>query len=293
VGYDQTGLHAVPRPLDVCLLLDDVHEVPDGSPGAELLAALARALPATAHLVLSGRVVPGLHRRRTSALAQRFGRELTEDLHGWPALIGLSLTAGPAASWRYAAEEVLSRLFAPTRETLAALVILGTATAAEVGAVAGVVTDVEHLVRTVPLVDRLDDGRFRAHDLWASVLPTGHLRAKAAEVLVQCGELAGAGRVACRAGDWTLLARLAVELVRTTLSVLPSATARRWLEAVPAHQLQEPAFLLLTAAVRHADDFADPAIDCLVDTACAHTESTKDRSCRRRRRSCRRRRARG
>ncbi|MFJ8959469.1 hypothetical protein ACIRG5_08750 [Lentzea sp. NPDC102401] len=284
-------------PLDVCLLLDDVHEVPDGSPGAELLATLARALPATAHLVLSGRVVPGLPLARreaagevatietadlaftdaeTSALARRFGRELTEDLHGWPALIRLSLTAGPAASWRYAAEEVLSRLPAPTRDTLAALVILGTATAAEVGTVAGVDADVEHLVRSVPLVDRLDDGRYRAHDLWASVLPTGHLRAEAVEVLVRRGELAGAGRVVCRAGDWTLLARLAVELVRTTLSVLPSATARRWLDAVPAHRLQEPAFLLLTAAVRHADDFTDPAIDCLVDGACAQWLDTGD-----------------
>src|SRR5512142_1917160 len=46
-------------PLEVCLLLDDVHEIPPGSPGAAFLREIARTLPATAHLVLSGREAPG------------------------------------------------------------------------------------------------------------------------------------------------------------------------------------------------------------------------------------------
>lgn len=284
-------------PLDVCLLLDDVHEVPDGSPGAELLSQVARALPDTAHLVLSGRSTPALALARrqaagevavietkdlaftgaeTSALARKLGRELTEDLQGWPALVRLSLTAGPAASWRYAAEEVLSRLSERTRTSLAALVILGSATAEEVGVVAGESTDLEHLTREVPLVDRLDDGRYRAHDLWAGLVSTGHLRGRAVEVLTGRGDLAAAGRVACRAGDWTLLAALAVQLVRTTLSVLPSATAQKWLTAVPVQHDQEAAFLLLRAAVVHANDFTDPSIDCLVDRACALMLETGD-----------------
>lgn len=276
-------------PLDVCLLLDDVHEIPGGSPGAELLGAVARALPDTAHLVLSGRCVSlPLARREaagevvtvgtddlaftdaeTAVLARRFGRDLTEDLHGWPALIRLSLSAGPAASWRYAAEEVLSRVSDEVRGGLAALVALGCATVDEVGAVAETPVRLEHLARSVPLVDRLDDGRYRAHDLWASLVPTDHLRNRAAEVLAARGDLAAAGRVACRARDWGLLARLAVELVRTTLSVLPCATAQRWLQAVPAQHQDDPAFLLLRAAVVHARDFADPSIDGLVDRACA------------------------
>ncbi|ANZ42175.1 hypothetical protein BBK82_45840 [Lentzea guizhouensis] len=45
-------------PLDVCVHLDDVHEIPDDSPGAMMLGAVVRALPDTAHLVLSGRGVP-------------------------------------------------------------------------------------------------------------------------------------------------------------------------------------------------------------------------------------------
>ncbi|MGW6931691.1 hypothetical protein ACWGE0_16690 [Lentzea sp. NPDC054927] len=277
-------------PLDICLLLDDVHEIPGDSPGATLLAAVARALPGTAHLVLSGRRTPDLPLARreaagelaalstedlaftdaeTAALATRFGRELTQDLHGWPALIRLSLCAGPAASWRYAAEEVLQRLAEPVRTALAALVTLGCATEEEVRTVADAPVDLERLAREVPLVVRLDDGRYRAHDLWAGIVPADHLRAKAVEVLAARGELAGAGRIACRAHDWPLLARLAVELVRTTLSVLPAATAQRWLKAVPAHHCEEPAFLLLKAAVMHARDFTDPSIDCLVDRACA------------------------
>ncbi len=276
-------------PLDVCLLLDDTHEIPGDSPGAQLLGAVARALPDTAHLVLSGRCAPAvaLARRQaagevaaigttdlaftdaeTAALARRFGRELTEDLNGWPTLIRLSLTAGPAASWRYAAEEVLHGLAEPMRTALAALVALGCATEEEAGTVAGTPARLEQLARSVPLVNRLDDGRYRAHDLWAGLVPTNHLRARAVAVLSARGELAGAGRVACRAQDWGLLATLAVELVRTTLSVLPCATAQRWLREVPACRADEPAFLLLRAAVTHARDFTDPSIDSLVDRAC-------------------------
>ncbi|WP_439656433.1 hypothetical protein ACSHWB_28925 [Lentzea sp. HUAS TT2] len=279
-------------PLDVCLLLDDVHEVPEDSPGAELLGAVVRALPGTAHLVLSGRRVPScrLARREaagevagidsaelafteaeTAALAGRFGREPPEDLHGWPALVRLSLTAGPAASWRYAREEVLSRLPESVRLTLAALVTLGSATAGELAAVAGKSVPLENLLRWVPLVDLLDDGRYRAHDLWADpvarVVPMEALRTRAVEVLCARGDLARAGSVACRARDWGLLARLAVDLVRTTLSVLPGVTADRWLSALPVDRADDPAFLLLRAAAAHARDFADRSIDELVDAA--------------------------
>lgn len=47
-------------PVEVCLISDDVHEIPAASPGAALLGELVRSLPATTHLVLSGRSVPDL-----------------------------------------------------------------------------------------------------------------------------------------------------------------------------------------------------------------------------------------
>src|SRR6266480_8019786 len=57
-------------PLEVCLLLDDVHEIPAGSPGAAFLREVARTLPATAHLVLSGREAPDVPLARREATGE-------------------------------------------------------------------------------------------------------------------------------------------------------------------------------------------------------------------------------
>ncbi|PRY45134.1 BTAD domain-containing putative transcriptional regulator [Umezawaea tangerina] len=282
-------------PVDVCLVLDDVHEIPAGSPGARLLGAVVRALPATAHLVLSGLDLPDLPLARREAagevvrigaddllftdvevgvLGRRLGREPARAgaVTGWPALVRLAFAVGPAASWRYAREEVLEVLPAGQRTALAALSALGCADAAEVAAVAGLPVDLAGLARRVPLVTALDDGRYRVHDLWTEALTgtaarTPHLHRRAAAVLADRGDLARAGAVACRAQDWSLLAELAVELVNTTLSALPRALAERWLAAVPPALVSDPAFLLLRAAAAHATDFADPGIDAVLDLA--------------------------
>jgi DNA-binding SARP family transcriptional activator len=287
-------------PLEVCLLLDDVHEIPPGSPGAALLREVTRTLPVTVHLVLSGREVPDvpLARREATgevirfggedlaftdvevrALARRLGRDarIAEPLHGWPAMVRLSLAAGPGAPWQYAREEVLGQVSHSQRRALAALAALGTATArevAEVAAVAGEPVDLDDLARQVPLVGVLDDGRYRAHDLWADAAPqimtvrdACFLRERAVAVLAARGDLARAGRLACQAQDWRLLGDLAVGLVRTTLSALPRAIADRWLDAVPPPVADDPAFMLLRAAILHAGNFRDPRIDPLLDQA--------------------------
>ena len=53
-------LDAVDRlaPIDVCLVVDDVHELPPRSTAAELLGELIARLPPHGHLVLAGRTVP-------------------------------------------------------------------------------------------------------------------------------------------------------------------------------------------------------------------------------------------
>jgi DNA-binding SARP family transcriptional activator len=284
-------------PLEVCLLLDDVHEIPPGSPGAALLREVARTLPATAHLVLSGREAPDvpLARREATgeviriggedlaftdvevqALARRLGRDarIAEPLHGWPAMVRLSLAAGPGAPWQYAREEVLSRVSDSQRRALAALAALGTGTAAEVAEVTGGSVDLDDLARQVPLVGVLDDGRYRAHDLWADAVPRimtvpdeHALRERAVSVLAARGDLARAGRLACQARDWRRLGDLAVDLVQTTLSALPRTIAESWLGPVPPPVADEPAFVLLRAAVLHAADLKDPRIDPLLDRA--------------------------
>ncbi|MEJ2855729.1 MULTISPECIES: BTAD domain-containing putative transcriptional regulator [unclassified Saccharothrix] len=283
-------------PLDVCLVLDDVHEVPSGSPGAVLLGELVRELPATAHVVLCGRQVPELPLARREAAGEvvrvgaeellftdgelrALGRRLGGDpalvgaLRGWPALVRLAFAAGPAAPWRYAWEEVLGRLDPGQRRVLAALAALHTATEDEVVEVGGV-RGVDGLIPAVPLVGVLDDGRYRAHELWAEALARNipaeearELHRRAAAVLAARGDLARAGVLAWRGGDWELLAELSVELVNTTLSALPAVLAERWLGWVPAGVREEPAFLLLRAAVLHAADFTDSRIDPLLDRA--------------------------
>jgi DNA-binding SARP family transcriptional activator len=284
-------------PLEVCLLLDDVHEIPVGSDGAALLGAVAAALPATAHLVLAGREAPELPLARREAagdvlrigsaelaftdvevraLARRLGREasVAEPLHGWPALVRLAFAAGPSAPWQYAREEILGRLQDPQRRALAALAALGSATEGEVSAVTGEPVALDDLARRIPLVGVLDDGRYRAHDLWTEAVsrtmtaPASRvLRERAVTILAARGDLARAGRLVCRAQDWRLLAGLAVTLVHTTLSALPRGLAQRWLRVVPPVLVNEPAFVLLRAAVTHAEDFADPRIDALLDHA--------------------------
>jgi LuxR family transcriptional regulator, maltose regulon positive regulatory protein len=284
-------------PLEVCLLLDDVHEIPAGSPGAALLREVAMALPATGHLVLSGRDEPDLPLARreaagevvrvsgadlafteveVAALARRLGQDaaVAMALQGWPALVRLALAAGSSAPWRYAREEILSRLPGPQCRALAALAALGSATAGEVAAVTGGPVALDDLVRRIPLVRVLDDGRYRAHDLWTDAvtrtLPaqeTHLLRGRAAATLAARGDLARAGRLACQAQDWPLLAELAIDLVHTTLSALPRLIAERWLAAVAPPLADEPAFVLLRAAVMHASDFTDARIDPLLDQA--------------------------
>ena len=305
----ESGLRAAPgprdvvgalirrAPLEVCLLLDDVHEIPPGSPGAAFLREVARTLPATAHLVLSGREAPDVPLARREAtgevikitdedlaftevevrgLARRLGRDarIAEPLNGWPAMVRLSLAAGPAAPWQYAREEVLCRVSDSQRRALAALAALGTGTAREVAEVTGGPVTLDDLVQQVPLVGVLDDGRYRAHDLWADAVPRimtvqdeRPLRERAVAVLAARGDLARAGRLACQARDWRLLGDLAVDLVHTTLSALPRLIAERWLGAVPPPVADDPAFVLLHAAVLHAGDFKDPRTDPLLDRA--------------------------
>ncbi|MDQ3153943.1 MAG: hypothetical protein M3R63_20250 [Actinomycetota bacterium] len=284
-------------PLEVCLLLDDVHEIAVGSPGAALLREVVMALPATAHLVLSGREAPELPLARreaagevlrisgedlaftdveVTALARRLGRKasVAGALQGWPALVRLAFAAGSSAPWQYAREEILSRLPDPQRRALAALAALGSATAGEVATVTGGPVALEDLARRIPLVGVLDDGRYRAHDLWTDAVSrtmtaqeTQVLRERAVVILAARGDLARAGRLAYQAQDWHLLADLAVDLVRTTLSALPRTIAERWLGLVPPAAAGEPAFVLLRAAVLHAGGFTDPRIDPLLDQA--------------------------
>src|SRR6185503_2229865 len=101
----------------VCLVLDDVHEIPMGSSGAELLARLITDLPGNGHIVLASRASVPLPTARLAANGQLVRideKELAFDdaelaafasargidaallasASGWPALAELTASAG-------------------------------------------------------------------------------------------------------------------------------------------------------------------------------------------------------
>ncbi len=281
-------------PLDVCVIVDDCHEIPVGSSSARLLEGVVRRLPANAHLVLAGREVPALPLARLRAaarvgevaedelaftpaerarLAARLGRGTGagDRFGGWPALVRLALAVGDDTSVDYAREEVLGELSVSERRALFALVTVGVADEDMVAHITGSPVDLGALAERVPLVARVDDRQVRAHDLWHEALvrmldreDVRSLQVRAVDELVTRGELARAGALAVHHGDWDALARVALELVRTTISVLPVDTASRWLEHVPADRANAPELRLLAAAVTCARRYADPAVDDVI-----------------------------
>jgi LuxR family maltose regulon positive regulatory protein len=135
-------------PEEVALVLDDVHEVVPGSPGAELLARLVAGLPGNGHVVLSGRQPPPvpLARREVQGEVLRLdradllftGEELgafaaerrvppggLDRCGGWPALTELAVSAPPGVDAVYLWEEVLDGIEPGRRRALALLAHVG------------------------------------------------------------------------------------------------------------------------------------------------------------------------
>src|SRR5262245_9261543 len=181
-------------PIDVCLLFDDLHELPAGSSGEHLLAEIVRELPPHAHVVLAGRRQPGvpLARRRAAgqvvdvgvdglaftdvevaALAELLGQTTTHlvelgSLAGWPSLVRLALSAPHGSPPQFLWEEIVAALTVDERRALLALATLGWGTTADVEVVAGGggPLDLGALATKVPLIHRDDDGWFGVHQLW-------------------------------------------------------------------------------------------------------------------------------
>ena len=287
-------------PLEVCVLLDDVHQLPTDSPGAELLRRLVRNLPATAHLVLwPDGTTPDVPLARleaagdvlrldeqelvftdieVTALARRLGSHprLARSLHGWPALVRLAFAAGPTAPAQFAREEILARLADGTRRTLAALAALGVATEKEVAAVAGSEVDLTDLAHRIPLVGVLDDGRIRGHDLWSGAV--SRMLSPAERTGILFGGPAGHPRCPRRSGRGRALLPARPVTGRCSASSpsgwstprcrrCPSPLHSNGSRPFPTTAADEAGFLLLRAALRHAADYTDPGVDRLLDRA--------------------------
>ncbi len=217
-------------PTQVSLVVDDVHEVAAGSAAADLLDRVVRGLPANGHLVLCGRGPPPVPTSRielagqlvrlderdlafTAGELEDFARargvadDRLDASGGWPALAELGVSAGPAGTADYLAEEVLSRTRATPRQ-LAVLAHLGPVDADVAAAALGESVDLDDLLAGVPLVARGRDGTCTLHGLWRGLLAreldadeVAAARHRAARALRGNGRSVAAVRVLLDRGD--------------------------------------------------------------------------------------------
>jgi DNA-binding SARP family transcriptional activator len=290
-------------PIDVCLVIDDVHEL-IGSQSEALLADVTRRLPGNGHLVLSGRApidVP-LARLRASgrcleldqlqlAFTATEERELAgllevappcSGLAGWPALTRLALTARPAAPYEFLWEEVVGGLPPDLLQALLALALVGWGDGRMISAICGRPIDIAAFAGRVPLVSLSDGDIVRAHDLWTESLDrlysTTQIRdllPGVSAVLQSRHDFLRLADVAARYGDPSTRRVAARELVRHTVASLPVRRAHALLAAA-ADDRGRPEMQLLQAALAHAVAVDDPKIDALVTEATAAFAASSD-----------------
>jgi ATP/maltotriose-dependent transcriptional regulator MalT/DNA-binding SARP family transcriptional activator len=179
-------------PRQVCLVVDDIHEV-GGGDAAALLAALAAALPANGHLVLSGRAQPPVPLARLAAQGRIMRldeadlafadddlaafaalRDVSvdriDDLGGWPALVELRAAGSGDTVDDFLTEEVLAALTPDARHAVTVVAALGGADQALLDAVCGPGRDIDDLMAAVPLAAGDDAGWYAVHPVWADRL---------------------------------------------------------------------------------------------------------------------------
>ncbi len=177
-------------PRRVGLIIDDAHELDDS--GFDLLLELGGRLPTNAHLWVSTRDRPRVVARLLAASpvlsinedelrfdddeVSTFARAeglVAADLQsagGWPAVLALSVSAGPSVTSGYLYETVLAGLSRRQQGDLAVAAALGELDPEIAGRVLeGPAAD----LTVIPLVDVARDGTIVVHDLWRS--PTAEL----------------------------------------------------------------------------------------------------------------------
>ncbi|HEX8804772.1 MAG TPA: BTAD domain-containing putative transcriptional regulator, partial [Acidimicrobiales bacterium] len=180
-------------PRRVCLVLDDAHEIPDGSTASRFLGGLLDTLPANGHLVLAGRQEPAVRLSRLDAQGRvaRVGErdlafaeeelaafaalrevplERLADLGGWPALAELRTLGTGDAIADFLAEEVLTDLTDAERHAVATVAAIGGADQALLDAVLDHRVDLAGVLGRIPLVTCDEHGWHAIHPLWSERL---------------------------------------------------------------------------------------------------------------------------
>lgn len=285
-------------PVYVTVVVDDIHLLPAGSPGWDVLNDLVLDLPENADAILSGR---GHHELKLARLLARGEAveiseqmlafnddELDEfarlrdvdvaqlDRHGWPALVELEAHAGVRGAQEFVAQEVLGEL---PEERVVALGRVGLHDTIDDELVARV-TDFDgtaaQLLDALPLVTQAADGNWNLHDLWRSVL-TERLSSEdrraslvaGAQILRSRGRLREAIAETVAAGDDDATLELLAEFARDLPVALPISDRRVVLDLLPPslEGCAEAALLRADIDFATAPMRAEPPLQRAIDTA--------------------------
>lgn len=252
-------------PDEIALVIDDVHEIVEGSPGAEVLARLVEALPRNSHLVLSGRHPPPIALSRLEveghlirigesdllftddelkefAAARRVSADQLAGCGGWPAMAELAASTVPGIDAAYLWEEVLGDLRPTRRRALALLAHVGPVDDALASAVLGYDADVAELTANLPLVAATAAGGRQIHSLWrphlARAVDAGDIagaRRRAGIELARAGDAATAVRLLAEAGAWDDVTDVVVDILGAAHPPIAGDVVAAWLGRLPNH----------------------------------------------------------
>jgi LuxR family transcriptional regulator, maltose regulon positive regulatory protein len=279
-------------PEHVCLVIDDLHEVPVGSTGATVIERVLEELPRNAHLLLASREAVPLRLARLAA-AGELARLTEEDLlldadertafahlhevepsllhstGGWPALAALVASAGTDLVLDYLWDEVLDGLGPDRTRRLAELCVVGEADDEIAAALSGTSTSVRQIVEGVPLVEHSASGGVSLHPLWQPALRT-HLSTDERRTALMCaarvhrtrGRYRQAVALLVEAECWDQVLHLVRDAERHFI-VVSIRNLISWCDALPADLQTEPEVLLARGLARRAVD-PDGAVPLLV-----------------------------
>ena len=269
-------------PTEVCLVLDDVHEIGAGSAGFDVIRQLLAELPRNGHLLVSSRAPVSVHAARLAAAGQlvrvteadmqfdsreleRFAatRGMSADLAaasgGWPALAELLATAGVDLVIDYLWDEVLHQIGPDRARQLALFHAVGGGDDEITTAIVGE-RSVDRLVAGVPLVSRRR-GHAVLHPLWGpplrAVVDTGEIdraRVEAARVHRAAGRFDQAIQLQVDAEAW----EQALATIRE-VAIGPAFWASRdqlgrWCRALPPASRSRPEATLAAGLAQRAKD---------------------------------------